>query len=368
MTILSGRSAKSWLCLGLTVAAWLFGVTMVSAVVTPGGDTPGPVLDRNQPQVQAVMKIQDRHAPGLLANPGVVGVATGAAADGRPGILLLVESFDAIRGARVPAVLEGVPVMVRVTGKIVSRAKGGIPGAPGDSSTEPCIDDPTSRFPRPTPIGVSTGHPDITAGTIGARVTDGTNVYALSNNHVYADENRAILGDNVLQPGSYDGGIDPADAIGTLADYEPVVFSTTAANKFDAAIALTTTALLDKTTPCNGYGSPRSATAAATINQSVKKYGRTTGLTKGRITAIHATVNVIYATGTARYVDQIIIEPAGFSGGGDSGSLIVVDGKGKTKGDDRKPVGLLFAGSSLITIASPIDPILEKFMVTIDGE
>jgi len=34
---------------------------------------------------------------------------------------------------------------------------------------------------RPVPIGVSTGHPDITAGTIGARVTDGVNVYALSN-------------------------------------------------------------------------------------------------------------------------------------------------------------------------------------------
>jgi len=56
------------------------------------------------------------------------------------------------------------------------------------------------------PTGVSTGHPAITAGTIAARVTDGINVYALSNNHVYADENQAALGDEMIQPGTYDGG------------------------------------------------------------------------------------------------------------------------------------------------------------------
>ena len=55
------------------------------------------------------------------------------------------------------------------------------------------------------PIGVSTGHPAITAGTIGARVTDGTNVFALSNNHIYANSNNAAIGDSALQPGSIDG-------------------------------------------------------------------------------------------------------------------------------------------------------------------
>jgi len=61
--------------------------------------------------------------------------------------------------------------------------------------------------PRPAPIGVSTGHPRVTAGTIGCRVKDSSGrVYALSNNHVYAWENKASAGDNVLQPGAYDGG------------------------------------------------------------------------------------------------------------------------------------------------------------------
>jgi hypothetical protein len=71
----------------------------------------------------------------------------------------------------------------------------------------PASIDPTGRFDRPVPIGVSTGHPDITAGTIGARVKDSDgNIYALTNNHVYADENRASIGDKVLQPGAFDGG------------------------------------------------------------------------------------------------------------------------------------------------------------------
>ncbi len=101
----------------------------------------------------------------------------------------------------------------------------------------------------------------------------------------------------------------------------------------------------------------------------VKKYGRTTSLTTGRVTAINATVDVGYGPGLiARFVDQIIIEPGSFSAGGDSGSLIVVEGKGKDKGNDRIPVGLLFAGSSFVTIANPIDAVLTRFNVTVDGE
>ena len=99
----------------------------------------------------------------------------------------------------------------------------------------------------------------------------------------------------------------------------------------------------------------------------VKKYGRTTGLTKGRVYAINLTVDVEYETGTARFDDQIIISPGTFSAGGDSGSLIVVDGTGRNKKSDRLPVGLLFAGSDLFTIANPIVPVLDAFGVTIDG-
>ncbi len=97
----------------------------------------------------------------------------------------------------------------------------------------------------------------------------------------------------------------------------------------------------------------------------VMKYGRTTGQTKGRIDAINVTVDVNYGSpGVARFVEQIFITPGGFSAGGDSGSLVV----GQRRSDERKPVGLLFAGSIFGTIANPIDAVLSRFSVTIDGE
>lgn len=220
------------------------------------------------------------------------------------------------------------------------------------------------------PTGVSTGHPAITAGTIGARVIDDVgNVYALSNNHVYADENQANIGDGVIQPGSYDGGADPADRIGTLSDFEPIVFTTSANNELDAAIALSSLGDLGNATPPEGYGTPKSETVTASLNQQVQKFGRTTSLTtNGTITGINATINIGYGTGTARFVDQIIVETRKprFIQGGDSGSLLVIQGGD----DDRKPVGLLYAGTSTgkMAIANHIDAVLGRFNVTIDGE
>jgi hypothetical protein len=235
------------------------------------------------------------------------------------------------------------------------------------ATTDPLPDKPPHWCERPVPIGVSTGHPDITAGTIGCRVTDGSNVFALSNNHVYANENLASIGDNVLQPGTYDGGVDPDDMIGTLADFEPINFHPRARNKIDAAIALTSTDMVGNATPSgdpdypDGYGTPSSTTATAYVGMEVQKYGRTTGHTYGDVTGINATVRVGYSTRSAIFVEQILIEPGGFSAGGDSGSLVV------TK-IGKNPVGLLFAGSSTMTVANPIDLVLERFGVTVDGQ
>ena len=211
-----------------------------------------------------------------------------------------------------------------------------------------------------TLIGVSTGHPAITAGTIGCRVTKNGKVYALSNNHVYANMNRAAIGDNVLQPGTFDGGVNPDDAIGVLAEFKPITFSRFASNTIDAAIALCSL----KTLGCKtaGYGPPSTATEPATVGLAVKKQGRTTGLTTGEVSGINATVTVSYGSvGTARFVNQIVITPGTFSAGGDSGSLIV------TADENKNPVGLLFAGSDTHTIANPIGLVLDNFGVTIDN-
>ena len=302
-------------------------------------------------QFQEVMAIQDRHTERLLSISGAVGTATGMTEDGRPAIVVFVTTEALAKSTQIPAILEEVPVIIKVTGMFVA------------------LTDPTARQPRPVPTGVSTGHPDITAGTIGARVTDGNNVYALSNNHVYANINQAIIGDSELQPGAFDGGVDPADKIGELFDFEPILFDGSD-NTIDAAIAVSSTNLLGNSTPTDdGYGTPNSVIVSATIGKAVQKYGRTTKLTTGEVSEINVTVDVCYkARGPfrcnsnfiARFLDQIAITPGGFSSGGDSGSLIV------TNDANKNPVGLLFAGSSTRTLANQIGLVLSRFNVTID--
>ena len=257
---------------------------------------------------------------------------------------------------------DGVAVLPEVLGEIWALGQN-----PAEAADEGLLD-PKTRFPRPVPIGVSTGQPDVTAGTIGARATDGSKIFALSNNHVFANSNDAKIGDHVLQPGRVDGGSNPDHSIGTLQDFEPIRFCSALLcpnNELDAAIALTTAEKLGTATPENGYGKPRPTTVKGSLNMKVQKYGRTTGHTHGTISGIRATITVNYRTGKARFVNQLVITGKGtFSQGGDSGSLIVSEASGNL---DRRPVGLLFAGSANSTIANPIDPVLKRFGITIDG-
>jgi hypothetical protein len=329
---------------------------------------PDPAKDRtpfneNNAGIQAAMAVQNRHTPGLMAIPEVVGTAVGLNETGEPEVLVFLKG--ATPPGVVPENLEGVPVEAKLTGAFVAMppppGKGPNSGGGGGGSI-----DPTTRFDRPVPIGVSTGNiGECSAGTISARAKSGNTVYALSNNHVYALENKAPIGSLVLQPGRYDTTCltDLNNQIGTLSDFVSLDFSG-GENTVDAAIAVTTTGNLGKATPTDGYGTPKSSPIAPELNMAVQKYGRTTQLTKGTITAINATVNVGYSSGTALFVQQIVvysnkpvIKP------GDSGSLLVTD-------PGRNPVGLLFAGTSSgkYAIANQIGDVLSALGVTIDGE
>ncbi|MEY8213467.1 MAG: PKD domain-containing protein [Colwellia sp.] len=276
-----------------------------------------------------------------MSTPGVVGVGVSLDEDGQPIIKVLTMHVGV---DSIPEMLDGIKVKKQVSGMIVA------------------YEDPTAWFQRPVPIGVSTGHPDITAGTIGVKVTDGINFYALSNNHVYANFNKASIGDNVLQPGSYDGGTSN-DVIGTLHEY--VEIDLDAPNVADAAIALVNNSDLNCNTPSDGYGQP--STTIKTLVEvyaglPVQKYGRTTGHTHGAVELLDATVDVCYETQgpfrcktSANFIHQFGITDGNFSDGGDSGSLIVT-------GDiNKQPVALLFAGNSDYTFASPIELVLESF-------
>lgn len=404
----------------LVIGIGIFTLSL-ALLVFIGGDHLTAAPPDAPPGLLRAIEVQEANTPDLMANRDVIGTAVGLDKQGIPVIRVFATSTQ-VRG--IPRSIDGVPVAVSITDEFYAvpgpncdrdgdgflknsgkcggddcndnnpNINPGVDEVCGDgidnncngSVDEGCLVNPTptpspsptptpsptasckpyERCARPVPIGVSTGHPNITAGTISCRVKKGSNVYAMSNNHVYADENRASIGDNVLQPGPYDGGINPADAIGKLSDFQFISFCTSSCpdNTIDAAIALSSTANLGNSTLPDGYGTPKSTTVTPQVNMAVMKYGRTTGLTAGKVYAINATVNVGYDSGVARFVKQIVITPGKFSAGGDSGSLIVENGGT----DDRKPVGLLFAGSSLYTIANPIDPVLSRFGVTIDGQ
>jgi len=331
---------------------------------------PGP-WDYSAASFEAALTLQEQVTPAWLSRDGVVGTAIGV--DGMGHAVLKV--YLTTPGIVVfPQFVAGVRVMPEVTGRFVALPapdgpygeRGEVEGDSGGAGGRANVD-PTRGFPRPVPIGVSAGHGAVTAGTIGARVTGGGRTFALSNNHVFAANNAGREGDALLQPGVVDGGRDPDDVIATLHDYEPLHFCRAMVcepNRIDAAIALTTPDDVSDHTPEGGYGTPRSATVDARLGQKVQKYGRTTGHTFGEITGIHATLDVSYRTGTARFEDQIVISGRGFSAGGDSGSLIVTDGALLA---DRRPVGLLFAGTTTTTLANPIDLVLDRFDVRIDG-
>ncbi len=149
------------------------------------------------------------------------------------------------------------------------------------------------------------------------------------------------------------------DTIGRLSDFEPINFNGQD-NLVDAAIAVTDADNVGFASPDSAYGAPTSNSVAATVGLAVKKFGRTTGYTQGEVDAINVTVDVGYTNGTAKFVNQIIIVGTGrgknrtFSDSGDSGSLIV-------SSSNNNPVGLLFAGNSSVTIANPIDTVLDTF-------
>jgi len=327
--------------------------------------------DKNNPGIEKAMEVQNRHTARLMAKSDVVGTATGLTDDGRPAILVFTKKI--LKAGEIPQSLEGVPVVVEVTGEIMTMKKDGPPQSAGTKI------DPTAWWPRPVPIGVSTGNAgECSAGTIGARVKSGSTVYALSNNHVYALENGAHIGSEVLQPGLYDTGCqcDSANVIGTLSGYITIQFNNTscpmnssACNTVDAAIARTTTGNLDNATPKNGYGTPSTTTlrlANLSIGRAVQKYGRTTSLTTGTIIGIGATITVSYgASGNAVFTNQIVVGSSHpFIKAGDSGSLLVTDD------GNAYPVGLLFAGNSSgkYAFANPINDVLSDLGVVVDGK
>lgn len=194
------------------------------------------------------------------------------------------------------------------------------------------------------------------SGTLGALISDGTSQYILSNNHVLARSDQAVVGEDVSQPGLIDNGCRIGAVVADFAGAAPL-----GPSNVDAAVALLRPGQMDSSGAIEDIGVPGNTIAVPTVGLSVAKSGRTTGFTTGTISSINTSVNVQYQRGcgggkkfTVSFTGQIVIGPGAFSAGGDSGSLIV------TNNSSHNPVGLLFAGSSTTTIANPIGLVLTR--------
>ncbi len=254
-----------------------------------------------------------------------------------------------------------------------------------------------SRIERSRPAfpGMSIGHYRSTAGTLGAVVKDRRTgkLLILSNNHVLANMEggaggRARIGDDILQPGPYDGGRAPGDVIGhlyrftalrtdssepscrvarSLADkanrllqmafpgYELRLFRRQSEpNLIDAALALPVEEDWVRKEIME-LGAP-TGVAEAKVGQRVQKSGRSSGLTRGEIVAVDASLVVnMGEVGEARFEDQLVA--TNMSQPGDSGSLVL--------DEKNRAVGLLFAGSSKATVINRMENIMRLLDISL---
>ena len=203
---------------------------------------------------------------------------------------------------------------------------------------------------RPLVGGISVGHYQITAGTLGAVVYDANNnvPFILSNCHVLAnsdtpEDEYAIRGDPIHQPGLHDD--TGAKLAGKLRYWVPLQDGVTV----DAALADVSVGVSNSI-----IGIPKIiGVTSPVVGMELQKSGRTTGFTEGKILSTDSTIDVDYGTGNIRLTDQFITTH--MSEGGDSGSV------GVTK--DGKVVGLLFAGSSSVTVFNNINNVIDALNI-----
>lgn len=250
-------------------------------------------------------------------------------------------------------------------------------------------------FQRPARPGISIGHYKVSAGTFGAVVRDRISgeLLILSNNHVLANlsnglDDRAKIGDLILQPGSYDGGNVESSGIGHLKRFIPlysevavpqcriaklfedivnkcfhilkpnyqiqVLRENEKINMMDCAVASPLTPeVLDSAILDIGevMGMKNSK-----VGITVKKSGRSSGVTFGSILATDVTIKIgVTKTECGIFADQVLT--GAMSMPGDSGSLVLTE--------DNYAVGLLFAGSDQATMFSPIQRVCDALEITI---
>lgn len=309
-----------------------------------------------------IQKAKARHERRLLRKPNVVGLAIGKKVVGGEEtdelclVVLVREKLPEAELAprqRIPKRLNDVTTDVVEAGELEALGQ-----------RLRVVRRPVDRW-RPAPGGVSLGHADVSAGTLGCVVRRDSEPFILSNSHVLSNSGRGTEGDPILQPAHEDGGQDPEDVIAHLAEFVPLRWRWRGIlrvmrlllprrNTVDCALARPVSHQ-DLRGDLSRIG-PVEGVTAAFIGQDVRKSGRTTGLTRGKVTHLDATVTIRYGEGReALFTNQILT--TGMSQGGDSGALVVDRA--------RNAVGLLFAGSEHITVLNQISQVLAELRAEI---
>jgi len=301
------------------VGALLFGAMPASAGENPGLGTS---------LAEARQALERELWP--LAGDGFVGIGH---SEIEAEITVFVEDERAKQ--RVPSSFNGYTVRTEVTGKIRLLST---------QVAEPLASVSPDRADKVRPlvggISLSAWVPgEYYSGTLSMVTYDNK---ILSNAHVIAMDPETDefldLGTEIIQPGSGDGGRWGAK-VGELEDYIPIDFAPGAINYADAAIGS-----IDSDIDAS-YGEQFDeggnywieGWTEVSIGDTVRKSGRTTGVTTGQVIDTSISVKVTYGDREVWFFDQIRVDQENwsFAGAGDSGSAVDKDGEF---------VGLVFAG------------------------
>ena len=203
---------------------------------------------------------------------------------------------------------------------------------------------------RPVQGGMSVGSTEAAAGTICCIVRDSSGArYILSAEHILAGP----PGTTVYQPGRHDGGSE-ADRIGEVERSIPL--SRDKANFSAGAIARLAEGI-NADPAIAGIGHLEGTATSVSQGTKIRIVGRTTGLAEGTVTAVNVSLKIptpVDGSFEPTLFDRMILTTP-ISRGGDSGAPVVTE--------DNRLIGLVYAGSSEVTVVMPIEPILEALRV-----
>lgn len=214
---------------------------------------------------------------------------------------------------------------------------------------------------RPVVGGYSLGNELYdTDGCVTCLVTDGHYKYILSNNHVIASINKALIRTKIIQPSVTDGGKVDRNTVAILSKYIPLNFKGTFSSKSNYVDCAIGKILNDSiaTDTIAFIGKPKQSIVPR-LNKLIKKIGKATELTIGHITETDCTLLVQYSNGKkALFEEQIATNAVALPG--DSGAILV--------DENNYVLGMLVSGLKTKTIYNPMNKVLDSLNVNIVTE